>query len=139
MAQKVSEVMTPVPVTVPPEASLVEAADQMRRHGIGDVLVAEGEMLRGLVTDRDIVVRAVAHGRDMATTKVSEVCSSDLVTVEPADDADTAVRLMREHAIRRVPVVDHGRAIGVVSIGDMAIERDTRSVLSDISAQPPTT
>ncbi|REE98717.1 CBS domain-containing protein [Thermomonospora umbrina] len=139
MAQKVSEVMTPVPVAVEPQASLVEAAEQMRQHGIGDVLVTEGESLRGLVTDRDIVVRAVAAGLDMSTTTVSEVCSAELITVAPADDADAAVRLMREHAIRRVPVVDGDRPVGVVSIGDMAIQRDTRSVLSDISAQPPTT
>jgi CBS domain-containing protein len=103
------------------------------------VLVTEDDHLRGLVTDRDIVVRAVAAGRDMTTTTVSEVCSAELFTVTPAEDAEAAVRLMREHAVRRVPVVDGDRPVGVVSIGDMAVERDEHSVLADISAQPPTT
>jgi CBS domain-containing protein len=139
MARKVSEVMTPAPVAVPPQCSLAQAAEQMRRHGIGDVLVTEDDHLRGLVTDRDIVVRAVADGRDVSTTPVSEVCSSELFTLTPADDAETAVRLMREHAVRRVPVVDGDRPVGVVSLGDLAVERDEHSVLADISAQPPTT
>ncbi|SEF86746.1 CBS domain-containing protein [Thermomonospora echinospora] len=139
MARKVSEVMTPAPVAVPPQCSLVQAAEQMRRHGIGDVLVAEDDRLCGLVTDRDIVVRAVAAGRDMAATPVSEVCSPELVTLTPADDAETAVRLMREHAVRRIPVVDGDRPVGMVSLGDLALERNEHSVLADISAQPPTT
>lgn len=138
MARRASEVMTPAPVTVPPHCSLMEAAAQMRRHGIGDVLVTEDDQLRGLLTDRDIVVRAVAAGRDMATTTVGEVCSRRVFTVSAADDADAAVRIMREHAVRRVPVIDHGRPVGVISLGDMAIERDAHSVLSDISAHPPT-
>ncbi|MBA9007554.1 MULTISPECIES: CBS domain-containing protein [Thermomonospora] len=139
MAQKVGEVMTPVPVAVPPRCSLAEAAGQMRAHGIGDVLVVEEGRLRGLVTDRDIVVRAVADGRDVNTTTVGDVCSAELVTVSTADDADTAVRLMSEHAIRRIPVVDGDRPVGIVSIGDLAVQRDEHSVLADISAQPPNT
>ncbi|WP_395107217.1 CBS domain-containing protein [Actinomadura sp. SCN-SB] len=139
MAQIVGEVMTPAPVAVPPEASLVHAAVQMREHGIGDVLVAEDGRLVGLLTDRDIVVRGVALGRDMAATTVREVCSADPVTVSPGDDAETAERLLREHAIRRLPVVQDGRAVGAISLGDLAIERDSRSVLADISAKPPNT
>jgi CBS domain-containing protein len=138
MAQIVGEVMTPAPVAVPPEASLVHAAEQMRDHGIGDVLVADGDRLYGLLTDRDIVVRGVALGRDMGATTVREVCSQDPVTVTPSDDAETAERLLREHAIRRLPVVQGGRAVGAVSLGDLAIERDGRSTLADISAKPPT-
>lgn len=138
MAQRVSEVMTPAPVAVPPRCSLAEAAGRMREHGIGDVPVTDQGRLRGMVTDRDIVVRAVAHGRDINTTTVEEVCSADLVAVRPADDADTAVRLMSEHAIRRIPVVEGGRPVGIVSLGDLAVQRDEHSVLADISAQPPT-
>jgi CBS domain-containing protein len=137
MAQIVDEIMTPVPVILPPEASLASAASTMRRYGIGDVLVAEDGRPLGLVTDRDIVVRAVAEARDPDTTTIAEICSTDLVTVSPEDDADTAVRLMREHAVRRIPVVDSGEVVGVVSIGDIAVESDPESALADISAEPP--
>ncbi|GAA0557829.1 CBS domain-containing protein [Actinomadura livida] len=139
MAQKVNEVMTPVPVAVSPDTSLAEVGDLMRQHGIGDVLVVHEGRLRGLVTDRDIVVRAVALQKDMTGTAVAEVCSTNLITVAPGEDADTAVQLMRRHAIRRVPVVDGDRPIGMVSIGDLAVQRDERSALADISAEPPNT
>ncbi|MEO3827150.1 CBS domain-containing protein [Actinomadura sp. B10D3] len=139
MAQKVNEVMTPVPVAVSPDTSLVEVGDLMRRHGIGDVLVVHEGRLRGLVTDRDIVVRAVAAQRDMAATKVAEICSTNMITITPGEDADAAVRLMRRHAVRRLPVVDGDRPIGMVSIGDLAVQRDERSALADISAEPPNT
>ncbi|MFS2295546.1 MAG: CBS domain-containing protein [Actinomadura sp.] len=138
MAMKVNEVMTPVPVAVSPDTSLAEVGGLMRQHGIGDVLVVHEGRLRGLVTDRDIVVRAVALQKDMSAA-VADVCSTDLVTVASGEDADTAVRLMREHAIRRVPVVQGERAIGMVSIGDLAVQRDERSALADISAGPPNT
>lgn len=137
MTQKVNEVMTPAPVTVPPDTSLTEVGDLMRQHGIGDVLVVHEGRLRGLVTDRDIVVRAVATGRDPADTSVAEICSTNLITIDSAADADAAVDLMREHAIRRVPVVEGDHPIGVVSIGDLAVLRDERSALADISAEPP--
>ncbi|WP_067800397.1 CBS domain-containing protein [Actinomadura formosensis] len=139
MAQKVNEVMTPVPVAVSPDTSLVEAGDLMRQHGIGDVLVVHEGRLRGLVTDRDIVIRAVAAQRDMTTTTVADICSTNMVTIGPAEDADEAVRLMREHAIRRLPVMEGDRPIGMVSIGDLAVQRDEHSALADISAEPPNT
>jgi CBS domain-containing protein len=139
MPQKVNEVMTPVPVAVSPDTSLARAGDLMRRHGIGDVLVVHEGRLRGLVTDRDIVVRAVAVDRDVSATTVADICSTNMVTVAPDADADTAVRLMRRHSVRRVPVVEGDRPIGVVSIGDLAVLRDERSALADISAEPPNT
>ncbi|WP_396451105.1 CBS domain-containing protein [Actinomadura sp.] len=139
MAQKVNEVMTPVPVSVSPDTSLAEVGDLMRQHGIGDVLVVHEGRLRGLVTDRDIVVRAVAAQRDMSGTTAADICSTNLVTVAPGADAGEAVRLMRENAVRRVPVVDGDRPIGMVSIGDLAVQRDERSALADISAEPPNT
>lgn len=139
MGQKVNEVMTPAPVAVSPDTTLVEVGDLMRRHGIGDVLVVHEGRLRGLVTDRDIVVRAVAEHRDMSRTAVAEICSTNLITVRPGADADEAVRLMRAHTVRRLPVVDGDRPIGMVSIGDLAVQRDERSALADISAEPPNT
>jgi CBS domain-containing protein len=131
--------MTPAPVAVQSAQPVTEAAKVMRDHGVGAVLVVDDGQLKGLLTDRDIVVRAVADIRDPATTLVSEICSPDLVTVAPEDDADTVVRRMRERAVRRVPVVEDGHLVGVLSIGDMALERDERSALADISAQPPNT
>ncbi|MGI5327388.1 CBS domain-containing protein [Actinomadura nitritigenes] len=139
MAQRVNEVMTPVPVAVSPDTTLVTVSDLMRRHGIGDVLVVHEGRLRGLVTDRDIVVRAVAVQKDVGATTVGDICSTNMVTVAPEEDADEAVRLMRRHAVRRLPVVDGDRPIGMVSIGDLAVQRDERSALADISAEPPNT
>jgi CBS domain-containing protein len=139
MAQKVSELMTSAPVSLSSGQPLTEAAKAMRKQGIGSVLVVDDGQLKGLVTDRDIVVRAVADGRDPGQTPLADVCSPDLVTVAPNDDADTVVQRMRERRVRRVPVVDGGRPVGVVSIGDMAIERDERSALADISAETPNT
>lgn len=140
MAQKVREVMTSAPVTLRPGQPLTTAAAAMRDQGIGAVLVADDGTLKGIVSDRDIVVRAVADGRDPGSTTLADVCSSDLVTVTPDEDADEAVRRMRQHAIRRIPVVaEGGKPVGIVSIGDLAIERDERSALADISAQPPNT
>jgi CBS domain-containing protein len=139
MVQKVSDLMTSAPVSLRPAQPLTEAARAMREQGIGSVLVVDGGRLKGLVTDRDIVVRAVADGRDPGRTTLADVCSPDLVTAAPDDDADTAVQRMREHGVRRIPVVDGDRPVGVLSIGDMAIERDERSALADISAETPNT
>lgn len=140
MTQHVSDVMTSAPAAVGPQASVTAVARRMRDENIGTVLVTEGERLRGLVSDRDLVVRAIADGGDPNETTVAELCSDDLVTVGPDDDLADVVRAMREHAIRRVPVVDDERhAVGIVSLGDLAIERDPESALGDISASKPNT
>jgi CBS domain-containing protein len=139
VAQKVRDVMTTAPVALHPSQPLTEVGKVMREQGVGSVLVTENGQLKGLVTDRDIVVRAVADGRDPETTTVAEVCNPDLVAAAPDDDADTAVRRMREHGVRRIPVVEEGRAVGILSLGDMSIERDERSALADISAHAPNT
>lgn len=132
MGQKVREFMTSAPVALQCGQTVAEAAEAVREHGIGDVPVADDGQLKGLVTDRDIVVRVAAEGYD----PVAGICGPGLTTVAPGDEADAAVQWMRERAVRRVPVME-GRAVGVLSIGDMAIERDQRSALADISAQPP--
>jgi CBS domain-containing protein len=137
MAQTVHEVMTDVPVALPADANLVEAARTMADFDIGDVVVLEGAQLRGILTDRDIVVRAIAQGRPPEATAVGEVCSGELVTVTPEQPVEEAVRLMRRHALRRLPVVEEGRTVGMVSIGDLALERDPDSALADISAAEP--
>jgi CBS domain-containing protein len=140
MTQRVSDVMTSAPVTVEPQTSVAVVARMMRDEDIGTVLVTEGERLRGLVSDRDLVVRAMAKGGDPNNTTVADACSEDLVTVGPDDDVRRAVELMREHSVRRMPVVDEGQhTVGIVSLGDLAIERDPESALGDISSTKPNT
>jgi CBS domain-containing protein len=139
MPQRIHDVMTPNPVSLPGTASVHEAARAMRDQDIGDVIVLENNQICGIVTDRDIVVRAVAEMRDPAATTLADICSHALTTVSPDDSIAQAVRLMREKAIRRLPVVEGGRAVGIVSLGDLAIERDPESALGEISAAPPNT
>ena len=136
MPATIRELMTPIPVTLPPEGSITDAARMMRDEGIGDVLVVEGDRLVGLVTDRDIVVRCLAEGADIREATIREACSDDIVTLAPDASVDEAVQIMRDHAVRRVPVVEDSRPIGIVSIGDLAIEEDPTSALADISAAP---
>jgi CBS domain-containing protein len=131
--------MTAGVAAVRPDASLVEAAQLMRAQDIGDVLVADGDLLVGVVTDRDITVRAVAEGADPLTVNAETVCTPDPVCVGPDDEVATAVRLMRRHAVRRLPVVEDGRPLGVVSLGDLAISQDPESALADISRAEPNT
>jgi CBS domain-containing protein len=139
MAQQVREIMTSAPVTVGVLTAVSEVAHRMREENIGAVLVAEGDQLRGLVTDRDLVVRVLAEGKDPGETTVRDVCSPDLVTVTPDDEVDRAIGLMREHSLRRLPVVEGNTAVGIVSLGDLAIERDPDSALGDVSAASPNT
>lgn len=137
MAQTVRDVMTATPVTLSAAATATDAARVMRDANIGDVVVLEDRRIRGIVTDRDIVVRGIADGRDPAATTLADICSSDLITVSPSTEVGEAIRLMREKALRRLPVVEDGRPVGIVSLGDLAVERDPGSVLGEISAAPP--
>jgi CBS domain-containing protein len=138
MEQSIRDVMTPNPSTISRSASILDAAQLMRENNIGDVIVLEDDRLFGILTDRDIVVRGLAERLDPETIPVSEICSRDLTTIEPTASIEQAERLMREKAIRRLPVVDEsGHVMGIVSIGDVAVERDPRSALADISAAPP--
>jgi CBS domain-containing protein len=139
MAQQIREVMTPNPVTLPGTASVHEAARAMRDAQIGDVIVIEHNQVCGIVTDRDIVVRTIAERQDPATTTLADICSHNLLTVAPTDSVEQAVQLMRTHAVRRLPVVEGGQAVGIVSLGDLAVERDPGSVLGEISGAPPNT
>jgi CBS domain-containing protein len=136
VAQSIRDVMTPDPVALPAAAFLNEAARQMKQLDIGQVIVLDDNKVCGVVTDRDIVVRAVADNRDPTTTTLSDICSKDLVTLAPGDTVDAAVELMREHALRRLPIVENDRPVGVVSLGDLALGRDPHSALADISAAP---
>lgn len=137
MAELVREVMTPGVVAVRPDASLVEAAQLMRAQDIGDVVVADGQEVVGMLTDRDITVRAVAEGADPLSTSAGSVCSAHPVVVAPDDPVVAAAALMRAHAVRRLPVVEDGMPVGMVSLGDLAEAEDPDSVLAGISRAEP--
>jgi CBS domain-containing protein len=137
MAETIRDVMTSDVRTCSADSTLIDAATIMRQDDIGDVLVVkEDGTLCGIITDRDIVVRALADGRDPTTTRIDDVCTHDLVSVEPGSRIGDAVELMTRHAIRRLPVTDGGKLVGVVSIGDLAMDRDPESALAEISAAP---
>jgi len=117
---KVRDKMTEQVSFVGPGSNLVEAAQLMQKHDIGSIPVCEGQNVVGIVTDRDIVVRNIAHGKDPHTTLVSEVMTSQVKTVEAEMSLDQAAELMSDSQIRRLPVMDHGRLVGMISLGDLA-------------------
>jgi CBS domain-containing protein len=133
--------MTPGVRSVAPTDSLTDAAAGMRDEDVGSLPVVEGDRVVGIITDRDIVVRAVAEGADSRTGKVGDVSSGDPVTVGPDEDLDDALELMAHHRVRRLPVVEDGRLVGVVAQADVALaakEKDSGRMLEEIS-QPAST
>ena len=134
----VREVMTALPETVTPETTIKEAARIMADQAIGDVIVVEAgsERVVGIVTDRDLAVRALANGMG-PSTKVGEICSGDVVAVPPTATVLGALNLMKDLNVRRLPIVEDDRAIGVVSLGDLSNEAGAGSALADISAASP--
>jgi CBS domain-containing protein len=137
MAQYLREIMTQHPLSLEASDSIVAAARTMRDGNVGDVVIVEKGQIQGILTDRDIVVRGLAEGRDPARTTVGEICSRELTVLSPTDSVGDAVKVMRDKAIRRLPVVEGGRPVGIVSLGDLAVERDPESALGGISAAPP--
>jgi CBS domain-containing protein len=137
MGQSIREVMTSDPHTVSTDATLQDAAREMKSDDIGAVLVEEKGSVAGILTDRDIVVRAIAEGRDPSSTKVGDVATRDVKTLTPDSTVEDAIKIVREQHVRRIPVVQDGRPAGIVSIGDLAVERDSESALADISAAAP--
>ncbi|SCL65886.1 CBS domain-containing protein [Micromonospora peucetia] len=133
----VGEFMTTRLVTMDGNDTLTAAAQEMRDSAIGDVVVTDGDRVIGIVTDRDIAVRGVAENMDPNATPLNRITSKDVITVSQYDDAVAAADLMRTYAVRRLPVIDDGRLIGLVSMGDLAVEREPQSVLADISADEP--
>jgi CBS domain-containing protein len=135
-AHTIREVMTTGVETVRPTDPISEAAAKMRQQDVGAlVVVDDADGVCGIVTDRDITIRGVAEGLQPTTT-IADVISRELTTLSPDDSIDRAVRLMRDRSIRRLPVVLEGTPVGIVSLGDLAIERDRSSALADISAAP---
>ena len=133
---KVRDVMTAEPIVLQQDQSIADAAQAMRDTSVGAVLVVDGDKLCGLVTDRDIVVRAVAESA-LPDSPVGQVVSPDLVAVDADDETIDAARVMQDHAVRRLPVLDDGRIVGIVSIGDLAVSRGEDSALAQISAADP--
>src|SRR5215203_3369078 len=136
MAQTIRELMTKNTRTVSPDQTIQNAAKIMRDEDTGVVPITEGDILAGVITDRDIAIRAVAEGRDGQTT-VREVASQDVVTIDPQQDLEEALRLMAQHQVRRLPVVEEdGRLVGIVSQADVARHGDdarTGEVVEQIS------
>jgi CBS domain-containing protein len=137
MAKTVREVMTSKLCSIDTDKSITYAAKMMRDEDVGLAPIVEGDRLVGVLTDRDIAVRVVAEGRDPEQVKVTEVASGDLVTLDPQQDLDEALRLMAQHQVRRLPVVEEdGRLVGVVAQADVAQqadERQTGEVVEQIS------
>ena len=140
MGTKVHEVMTDRPRVVTPETTVSEAAQLMRNDDIGSLPILDGEQLAGMVTDRDIVIRAVAEGKDPRGMPVREVASRELVTVNADEELSRALQLMASQQVRRLPVVDDdGRLVGILAQADVAVEareKDVGEMVEEISKSP---
>jgi len=118
---QIKELMTVRPRTVKQGDSVVEAAKLMKGEDTGIAPIVDGDRLVGVVTDRDIAIRVVAEGRDPQSTKVEEIASQNLVTIDPQQELDEALRLMAQHQVRRLPVVEEdGKLVGIVAQADVA-------------------
>jgi CBS domain-containing protein len=137
MRVRVREIMTPNPISLDADATATEAASLMRTHDLGDVLVTRGRELCGVVTDRDLVVRGLATEGDVRSKRLSDLCTPNVATISPEESVDDAVALMKRHAVRRLPVVEHGEPIGIVTLGDLARRKEPRSALGSISEASP--
>ena len=121
--RSIREVMTANPSSVEPATPVAQVAQLMQQENVGSVPIVEGGKLVGTITDRDITIRIVAEGKDPQSTTVGEVASRDLVTVDPQQNLDEALRLMAQHQVRRLPVVEEdGRLVGIVAQADVATE-----------------
>jgi CBS domain-containing protein len=136
MAKTVQQTMTSDPCSIDVDKSVTYAAKMMRDEDVGLAPIVEGDRLVGTVTDRDIVVRVIAEGKNPESTMVREIASTDLVTVEPQQDLDEALKLMAKHQVRRLPVVEGDRLVGVVAQADVARRADdsrTGELVEEIS------
>jgi CBS domain-containing protein len=137
MGKSISDLMTPNPRTLESGSTVVQAARVMRDADAGSVPIVEGDRLVGMITDRDIAIRVVAEGKSPESTTVMEIASRELVTIDPQQDLDEALRLMARHQVRRLPVVEEdGRLVGIVAQADIAQhakDKQTGDVVADIS------
>ena len=137
MGKSVRDLMTRNPCSIDADKSVTHAAKMLRDEDVGLAPIVEGDRLVGTVTDRDITIRVVAEGKDPESTKVKEIASINLVTVDPRQDLDEALKLMAKHQVRRLPVIEAGgRLVGVVAQADIARggdEKQTGRVVEQIS------
>jgi CBS domain-containing protein len=133
---QLKDVMTPAVEVIAPEASIYEAAEKMRHLDIGPLPVCDGERLVGMLTDRDITVRAVAAGRDPRMTHVRDIMTPDVVYGFEDQDVEDAARLMAQYQIRRLPVLTRSQQlVGMVALGDLAVHAGTRPVAAEVLEQ----
>ena len=137
MATSVRELMTSNPTTIESSGTVTEAAQKMRDEDAGIIPIVDGDRLVGTITDRDVAIRVVAEGKNPESTTVGEIASRDLVTIDPQQDLDEALRLMAQHQVRRLPVVEEdGRLVGILAQADVAREasaEQTGRVVEEIS------
>ena len=137
MANSVRDAMTEDPRSIGASASVVEAARLMREDDIGSLPITDDEKLVGMITDRDITTRVVAEAADPTSMSVEDVYSRDLVSVEPDEDLDEALQLMARHQVRRLPVVENGRLVGIVAQADIALkDNDKTAQLVEAISEP---
>ena len=133
----IREIMTSSPRTIDPSTPVVDAAKLMRDEDVGPIPIVEGERVVGMLTDRDIVLRAVAEGKDPQSLTAGEIASKQIVTIDPEQSLDEAARLMAQHQLRRLPVCEEdGRLVGIVAQADFALEapaEQTGHVVGEIS------
>jgi len=127
MANSIRDAMTEDPHSIGTSASVVEAAQLMREQHIGSLPVTEDERLVGMITDRDIATRVVAESAMPDATSVGDVYSRDIISVEPNEDLDEALLLMARHQVRRLPVVENGRLVGMVAQADIALKQNAKT------------
>jgi CBS domain-containing protein len=132
--QSISDIMAKDLATVESGSNISDAARMMRDKDTGAIIVSDGGQFNGLLTDRDIAVRAVAEGLDPSSTSAGEICTSDVITLDSNSSIGDAIKAMRDGNVRRVPVVDNGSPVGIVSLGDLALALDEQSALADISS-----
>jgi CBS domain-containing protein len=137
MGKKITDSMTSNPCSIGADKSVAYAAKMMKDEDVGLAPIVEGDRLVGTVTDRDIAIRAVAAGKDPETTKVMEIATREVVTIDPGMELDEALRLMAEHQVRRLPVIEEdGRLVGVLAQADVAKDaspEDTGHLVERIS------
>ena len=137
MAKMVRDVMPKDPVALSSDSSVTEAAKAMSDHKIGSVVVMERDKPCGIVTDRDITVRAIAKGGDPAKMPLSEICTHSLAAVRPDQSIDDAIQVMKSHDVKRVVVMTDSKLEGIVTLGDLASRNEDKDVQDDISRAKP--
>ncbi|SDG88052.1 CBS domain-containing protein [Desulfosporosinus hippei] len=134
---KVRDVMTRQVETVAPSSSVEEIARLMKRNDVGSIPVCEGQKVLGIITDRDIVLKVIADGKSVSSVSAKDIMNSQVITVTSDQDVHEAARIMADNQIRRLPVLEQGSIVGIVALGDLAIEKihvnEAGDALSDIS------